>query len=231
MPRELDLASTLIHLFSFIQFITCGRKDGSYCVLWPLMFVSAEEFAPCLVFLRVVFLLNFQEFITVWLFNLPAVSSTGIPSLLLWTVSNCLPDADWAVWSHVDGVRHSRSDPLTSSTSCAILTRSWWWLWDVCWRWPVDSTAGPPPWLSLRLPALPPLPHQAGTRLGDHRPNRGPSLWTRGLHGALLGPIYRVRPLSGRGLRRANCRSTEDVSQWNLPARLYGQSSCSQEPG
>lgn len=42
------------------------------------MFVFAEEFALCSLFLQV------------WLFNLPAVSPSGIPSLPLWTVSNRL---------------------------------------------------------------------------------------------------------------------------------------------
>ncbi len=121
-------------------------------------------------------------------------------------------NADWAVWSHVDGVGRSRSDPPNSSASCVIFTGSWWWLWYVCWWWPVDPAAGPPPWLSLQLPALPPLPHQAGTRLGDHRPNRGPTLRTRGLHSALLRPVYRLRPLSSWSLRRADRRSTKNVS-------------------
>ena len=183
---------------------------------------------------RRVLFLNFEKFYYSVTFKFPSCSVLfyrNTFTFFLDCLKTAFTNADRAVWSHVDGLRCSWSDPLDSSTPCAILTRSRRWLWDVCRRWPVDPTAGPPPWVSLRLPALPPLPHQAGARMGDHWAYRGPSLWTRGLHGTLLRPVHRLRPLQGRGLRGANCRSTEDVSQWDLPARLCGQSSCTQEPG
>lgn len=183
---------------------------------------------------RCVLFLNFEKFYYSVTFTFPSCSVVFLPEYLhffLGLSQTTFTNADRAVWSHVDGLRCSWSDPLDSSTPCFILTRSRRWLRDVCRRWPVDPTAGPPPWLSLRIPALPPLPHQAGTGMGNHWAYRGPSLWTRGLHGALLRPVHRLRPLPGWCLRGGDCRSTEDVSQWDLPAQLYGQSSCTQEPG
>lgn len=115
-----------------------------------------------------------------------------------------LPDADRAVWDDgVHGFRGARSElSLTSGALRTLPTSEQRGLWPARWGCPsVGTLPGPPPWLSLQFPALPPLPHQAGTRLGLHRPSGGPSLWPGGLHVALLWPVHWDKPLSGWGLR------------------------------
>lgn len=148
---------------------------------------------------------------------------------LLLLSSACQPaliDVDRAVRRDVDGLGRPRPDPLGASTSAAVHPRSCWRLWDVSQQQPVDPV---PSWFSLQLAAFPPLPHQAGTRLGQHRPGRGPPLWTGSLHRALLGPVYRPRPVSGWRSRRVCGGSIQDVSRNHVPAWLHGQSSCTQE--